>query len=705
MVASRKPSLKATHPDLASEWHTGNDRRADEVTSGSHYRATWRCPKDGYVWEAQVCNRALQGNGCPLCSNKVVVAGINDLASRFPDVAAQWHPDNDKSPTEVSPGAGYLAKWVCRDGHEWTTSVCNRTGPSCHNGCPVCTGKAVAAGVNDLASTHPALAEEWSPANKLKPTDVSAGSSKIVEWKCRNGHTWKTPVQSRTRQGTGCGKCSGRHVDEGSNDLATLHPSIAAEWGKGNSHPPSRYRPGSSHVAEWECVHGHVWKTAIANRVKQMTGCPVCSNKQVVTGFNDLAALRPDLAAEWSPSNTKLPSEVSLGSMYRATWKCSRGHTWHALVSSRVRGTGCPFCSGRVPVVGITDVATTHPHLVKEWAASNPFTLQTVSAGSDARGEWVCEKGHIWTTQVKHRTLGGQGCPPCARSTFSSKGEKELAEFVTNLLPGREVLTTYRGVPTAGEVDIYVPSLKLAFEYNGVYYHSDALGRDKHSHYNKFRACEAAGVQLIVVWEDDWRDRRAVVEKMVSAKLGLAPKSLSGARSLVVDHDVPFAEVEGLLANEHIQGPYRGSTHLGLRDPVDGSLVSVMVGATRKREMVIARFASRESVTGGFARLLSVMRKEAARRGCSRLITYSDNSVSNGEMYARNGFYKAADILPKYGVVWRMTRYHSSSFKRSRFRREPTLSYVDGARLVDLYAANGMYRVWDYGKVRWELPV
>lgn len=80
------------------------------------------------MWEASVCNRALQGTGCLLCSNKVVVAGVNDLASKFSDIAAQWHPDNDKSPTEVSPGAGYRAKWVCRDGHVWTASVCNRTG-------------------------------------------------------------------------------------------------------------------------------------------------------------------------------------------------------------------------------------------------------------------------------------------------------------------------------------------------------------------------------------------------------------------------------------------------------------------------------------------------------------------------------------------------------------------------------------------------
>lgn len=704
-MAPRKPSLLETHPDLAAQWHSDNTKTPDEVTAGAKYRAQWECPTDGYVWTALVCNRALNGTGCPLCSNRVVVAGINDLASKFPDLAKEWHPDNDKAPTEVSPGSSYRAKWVCHSGHVWNIPVCNRTGGNFSNGCPVCAGKAVASGVNDLASQHPELAKEWSPRNALSADEVSAGSHKKFEWVCAAGHIWEATVASRVKQGVGCGKCSGRHVDEGKTDLATLHPELVAQWSPENPKPASAYRPGSNYAASWVCAEGHPWKTSIANRTKQGTGCPVCGNKEVMQGVNDLATVRPDLAAQWGSGNTKTPAEVVSGSMYSAEWVCLKGHTWKALVSSRAKGNGCPYCSGRKAILGVTDIATTHPHLLAEWSPTNTFGLDGVSSGSDARGEWVCSaKGHTWVTQIKHRAIGGQGCPECARTNFSSKGEKELANFIRGLLPGEVILTTHRGITGAGEVDIYIPSMSLAFEFNGVYFHSDALGRDKLSHYNKFRACERAGVRLVVVWEDDWRDRRTVVEKMVAAKLRVSPRHIVGARSLIVDEGVPAVEATNFLSREHIQGSIRAARYFGLRDS-HGDLCAVAAVSYRNGYAELSRYASVAPIPGAFPRLMAKVRRAARDHGAKAILTYSDNSVSDGKLYESNGFSRAGDVPPKYGVVWKSSRHHVSSLRRERFITDPDLKYVEGVRVIDLYAINNMHRYWDYGKVRWELAL
>lgn len=705
-MAPSKPTLDLTHPALALQWHSENSKLPSDVTSGSGYRAKWLCEKDGYTWDALVSNRAKNGSGCPLCANRVVVPGHNDLASKFPDIAAEWHPDNDKLPTEVSPGGAYRAKWICAKGHTWDIPVCNRTGSNSNSGCPVCAGKAVAPGVNDLASQYPHVAAEWSPENAKRADEVSEGSHMRAKWVCAEGHQWEATVETRTRGGLGCGKCSGRHVDTGVNDLATLHPEIAAEWGPENEKPASSYRPGSNYSAQWKCALGHTWRTTVANRTKQGTGCPTCSNKEVLAGFNDLSSIRPDLASQWCPGNTKSPAEVGVGSEYLAKWECPAGHTWDAVVVARTRmGTGCPYCSGRRAVEGLTDIATTHPHLLTEWSPTNTVPLSALTAGSDHRGEWVCAaKGHTWQTQVKHRALGGQGCPECARSAFSSKGEKELLSLIQSIVGAHDVLPTYRGVPNAGEVDVFVPSLNMAFEYNGVYYHSDALGRDPHSHFNKFRACKDAGVQLIVVWEDDWRDRRAVVEAMVRAKLGDKSIPPIGARKLSMDKCVKRGDADELLLTSHIQGaPMVGTVYVGLRDH-NGELQAVAVGRRRGAHMVMERYASRVPVLGGLQRLLREMRYQARELGCLAVATYSDNSVSDGEVYARAGFARTADIRPKYGVVWKSTRHHSSTMDRDRFRKDPALKYTDGMRLVDLYRLNGMHRYWDYGKVRWEMP-
>ena len=699
--------LNTTHPDLAKQWHPLNDKDSSEVTPGSKYRARWVCPVDGYEWESSVQNRTLNGSGCPVCANRVIIAGINDLASLRPDIAAEWHPDNDKKATEVAVGAGYRAKWRCLNGgHEWHVKVCNRTIVE-GSGCPVCAGKAVQEGVNDLAFTHPDLTKEWWKGNKLKATEVSAGSKKKVTWECSSGHRWDATVQSRALQGVGCGKCSGRHVDAGVNDLATLYPELVAEWGSGNPFGPETYRPGSNYVAQWECSTDprHVWDTAIANRVYQDTGCPVCGNRKAVAGINDMTTTHPAVAAQWSPRNTLTASQVTSGTCDKAWWVCAKGHEWDAAPVTRCRmNTGCPYCSGRLAIVGETDIATTHPHLVKEWSPDDDKTPQDVSSGSDYRAKWVCSKGHKWESQVKHRALGGQGCPTCVSRQFSSKGEKELQDFIAAELVGTYVVFNDRQVQGVSELDVHIPSMKLAFEFDGLYWHSEATGKGPTYHSSKQEACRAAGITLIGIWEDDWRDRKDVVKNMVRRKLGVSSAPKLNARDMIVDARVPRLEADVFLSANHIQGSVNGSVFTGLRDK-DGVLVAVMSALSRRGAMEIARYATSANVRGGFGKLLKGITSEARRQGLSKIITYSDNTISDGALYRNAGFTAAENIPPKYWVTWKLNRVHSSTLKRKKFRDDPTLKYDPAASLVDNYRLNNMHRIWDYGKVRWELEL
>lgn len=699
-------SLHLTHPDLALQWHPDNDKTPSDVTPGAHYNARWVCLKDGYEWSAPVYRRA-GGAGCPVCANRVIVAGINDLATLRPDIAAEWHPGNSKKATEIAVGAGYIAKWRClNSGHEWSVKVCNRTITK-GSGCPVCAGKAVQEGVNDLAFTHPDLAKEWWGGNPLKPTEVSAGSSKKVMWECAAGHTWDATINSRTSQGVGCGKCSGRHVDAGVNDFAALHPGLAAEWGQGNINGPESYRPGSSYVAQWRCSTDprHTWSTSIANRVYQDTGCPACINRKTVVGSNDISTTHPHIAAQWSPRNTLNVRQVTAGTCDKVWWVCGKGHEWEAMPATRCRvGSACPYCSGRFAIVGETDIATTHLHLVREWASTNTKTPQDVSAGSDYRAEWVCGKGHVWESQVKHRALGGQGCPTCVSRQFSSKGEKELQDFIASELEGTNVVFNDRQVQGVSELDVHIPAMNMAFEFDGLYWHSEATGKGPTYHSSKQEACRAAGIALIGIWEDDWRDRKDVVKEMIRRKLGVSSAPKLNARDMSADTCVPRLEADVFLSANHIQGSVNGSVFTGLRDK-EGVLVAVMSALSRRGAMEITRYATSANVRGGFGKLLKVVSSEARRQGLAKVITYSDNAISDGALYRSAGFTAAENIPPKYWVTWRLNRVHSSTLKRKKFRDDPTLKYDPVASLVDNYRLNNMHRIWDYGKVRWELSV
>lgn len=149
--------------------------------------------------------------------------------------------------------------------------------------------------------------------------------------------------------------------------------------------------------------HSHSWQAPVSRRTDG-SGCPYCLNQKVLAGFNDLATLNPALAAEWHPvKNGRLtPKDVVPGSNKKAWWQCAHGHEWEAAISSRVRGSGCPYCSRRKPVVGVNDLATTHPELAEQWDASRNDGLgpQDVTAHSARKVWWTCDCGHMCLVKV-----------------------------------------------------------------------------------------------------------------------------------------------------------------------------------------------------------------------------------------------------------------------------------------------------------------
>lgn len=271
-------------PELAAQWHpTRNGALTpSEVLPGSHRKVWWRCEK-GHEWQAEVKTR-VNGCGCPVCANRKLAEGENDLATLRPELAAQWHPTRNGglTPGDLTAGTRRKVWWRCDKGHEWQASVLSRT--SLGNGCPVCAGKQIIPGENDLASQFPQLAAQWHPDKNgaLRPENVSPNSNRKVWWLCPLGHAWKATVTSRSREGAGCPFCAGRKVWPGFNDLETVEPKVAAQW-----HPtlngqltPRMVTAGSRRKIWWQCPEGHVWKAVVYSRAgKRKCGCPVCAGR------------------------------------------------------------------------------------------------------------------------------------------------------------------------------------------------------------------------------------------------------------------------------------------------------------------------------------------------------------------------------------------------------------------------------------------
>lgn len=261
----------------------------------------------------------------------------------------------------------------------------------------------------------------------LTPKSVSHGSRSQIWWRCERGHTWQSAVYTRT-DGSGCPYCAGKRAWPGESDLASRYPDLAAQWHptKNGTLTPEQVLPGGHQKVWWICEKGHQWQAVVKSRVSGC-GCPVCTNRELAPGDNDLAAAFPVLAAQWDQKkNGKLtPQDVVPGTRRKVWWVCRKGHEWQATVASRtVGGAGCPVCAGKKIVVGENDLATLFPQIAAQWNAEKNGKLRpsAVSAYSNRRVWWRCELGHDWQTAISARTMHGNGCPVCA-------GKRVLAGF------------------------------------------------------------------------------------------------------------------------------------------------------------------------------------------------------------------------------------------------------------------------------------
>ena len=339
-----KNSIAAVHPELISEWSERNlPLTCDDVSYGSNKLYWWKgmC---GHEWETSPKARSA-GEGCPICSGARVVAGINDLESRYPGLALEWAEDS-LLPSQVTAGSHRKVKWRCKLGHEWIAEIKSRTEG---NGCPYCAHRKVLAGFNDFESLFPGVAVDWDYEKNapLGPSLVTAFSNRKVWWRCKNGHSFDMRIADRAK-GHGCPYCNGYKLLPGFNDLLTERPDIAAEWSERNY--PLRPEDISSRADKsfwWTCsVCGHEWRGTVRGRMKG-TMCPVCADRKVKTGVNDLAFTDPDIAAEWDLSLNKglRPQAVSRYSSKRAWWKCSHGHSWNSIIYMRtLEGLTCTAC-------------------------------------------------------------------------------------------------------------------------------------------------------------------------------------------------------------------------------------------------------------------------------------------------------------------------------------------------------------------------
>lgn len=298
-----------------------------------------------------------------------------------------------------------------------------------------------------------------------------------------------------------------------------------------------------------------------------------------------------------------------------------------------------------------------------------------------------------WNTRLRD-VLDGHRHPSWSGNT--SKPEVEIKEWLASI--GEEA---HKRRFNRCEFDLVIEKHKIAIEYNGLYWHSESMlsYRTPHPsryHFNKMKVAEKMGYRLITIFEDEWLNKKKQVKGFILAVLKKGSKI--GARNCSISK-ISLNDADKFLDDNHIQGSNGGRVvAFGLYNK--NLLVGVMTLGRHPRnskDIVLDRlcFLDGVAVVGGASKLFIEIKKWAVTQNYKKIISWSDNRWTVGNVYAHLDFKCESELSPDYSYIKRNKRYSKQSLKKNIEEKKLSLS-EKGLRL-----SQGYVRIWDCGKKRW----
>ena len=379
-----------------------------------------------FEWQATIASR-VNGLNCPYLSNQAVWQGFNDLATRYPEIAAEWHPtkNGDLKPSDILAGGYKEYWWQCKFGHEFKSVVRNRI-KSC--GCPECSLKGTS--IPELA-LYFYLSKAYSDTihrHKFQNIEFDIYIPLLnlaIEYDGFYYH--KDKLERDNLKDEFCKKHGIRLIRLRSEKLTSTKFAETLWIDESSYNKISKAIIGLFNYLDVK----YNFEINIDEDYTKLIETKTLEIKE-----NSLTVKYPELAAEWHPTkNGNLtPDKITSGSDNKVWWQCSKNpkHEWQTRVIERVNGNNCPYCSNKKILIGENDLVTTHPHLVKEWdyKSNYPLLPTQVVSGSNKSVYWICPTcNHKYSATIRNRSFQNLGCPSCnGRLAWSEEEIKILKE-------------------------------------------------------------------------------------------------------------------------------------------------------------------------------------------------------------------------------------------------------------------------------------
>lgn len=291
-------------------------------------------------------------------------------------------------------------------------------------------------------------------------------------------------------------------------------------------------------------------------------------------------------------------------------------------------------------------------------------------------------------------------------SENSSISEIELFEFIEENYKGM-ILRNNKNIIKPYEIDVYIPELNIGFEFNGVFWHSDKFKDDKY-HYKKNKLSLENNIKLYTIWEDDWNTKKDICKSFILNKLKKSKVKI-GARKTKVKK-VNYLESKKFLSENHLQGDVKSSIRLGLYK--NNELITIMTFSKLRLPLnrklkndigvyELTRFCNKieHNIVGGASKLLKYF---INNYNPTEIQTYSDNLISEGDLYKNLGFNYIHESKPGYWYVINGIREHRFNWRKQKLvemghDKEKTENEI----MMEL----GFYRIYNAGNKKWTLTI
>lgn len=683
-----KTKLKDVLPDLESQYHSSNEIKFEDLYLKSSKKVLWICDKNPeHSWSSRVAHMANNATSCLTCRE------LEDrLIDKFPELAKEYSSKNEIPVEKIKFVSCKKALWVCNRGHEWLKVVSKRVKERAEKTyCPECIKEE-----NNFLKKRPELLKHFSSKNNidLKSPDIAAHRKYF--WECEEGHIFKSPADRflKNNRGFYCLPCSKIETL-----LKNTREDLREHYSHKNNLSFDAITASSGRKVIWVCKNGHE-KLAIVSNVSKISKyhCLQCK-----TVDNLLTNFFPEAEKEYSKRNKTPFQELTYGANEETYWTCEKNHEWMQKPKNRFKikknyKTPCPQCEKEKNLV-----SKVFPELEEFYCKDNETPFSELTIGMHREIKTFCKEGHIRVLNV-YNTVKYPNCPQCMQWGTSIL-EQEVVAYIKSILPKDvEIKENDRKLISPKELDIYIPELSVAVEFNGLYWHSEANGKSKNYHYNKWKQCKSKNVQLITVWEDDWLYRQEHVKSQLSTLLRTPYKQLSTHASKLSAKEVDKNKAKEFYNSSYLKEFSSDSNYCALVNNEKDSICALLTWKQADEKVVIIEdYCEKDSVVNGLEKLIHHILKRINNKNVENIIAHIDNSSVHGASFEKIGFMQVQSVKYNFSYVVKRERVHESHMSAAFFEGNQELVYDSDLTLEELKIKNGITKLWDCGKIRYVL--